>query len=329
MLEIKQQVKVVDAKADEQLLAKVASFNEPVVLKGLVADWPVVKAADTLDLYLREFAAEVPVQAMSTAADADGRYFYNEDLSGFNFTRSQTHLKALLDKIKEDAPVGLYMGSTTLDYCLPGFAENNKLPLGAANPLVSAWIGSQTRVAAHFDVPENIACVAGGKRRFILFPPDQVDNLYVGPLEHTPAGQPISLVDFHNVDYARFGRFKQALAHAQVAELSPGDAIYIPSMWWHHVEALSSLNVLINYWWRPDEPFRGQPLDALNHAILSIRDLPAEQKQAFKALFDHYVFDSDAATAEHIPQDARGMLGDIDVNQARRILAELLQKLNR
>jgi quercetin dioxygenase-like cupin family protein len=39
---------------------------------------------------------------------------------------------------------------------------------------------------------------------------------------------------------------------AMEAELSPGDAIFIPMGWFHHVEALERFNVLVNYWW--DEP---------------------------------------------------------------------------
>lgn len=328
VLEIPRKTREIQVSQSDDLLTLVRAFNEPVILKGLVSHWPAVKAGDNLAEYLKPFAVQVPVQSMRAEPEAKGRYFYSEDLTALNFVREQTNLQSLLDEVT-NAPPGLYMGSTTLDYCLPGFAEENPLSLKEANPLVSAWIGNQTRVAAHFDVPENIACVAGGARQFILFPPDQVNNLYVGPLEFTPAGQPISLVDFHNVDYDRFPRFAEALQHAQVAELEPGDAIYIPSMWWHHVEAFDQLNVLINYWWRDTPARHGQPLDALHHAILSIRDLPDEQKQAFKTLFDHYVFDKSDAAAGHIPANAKGMLGEIDDNTARRIRADLLRKLNR
>ncbi|MFX6149073.1 cupin-like domain-containing protein, partial [Acinetobacter baumannii] len=85
---------------------------------------------------------------------------------------------------------------------------------------------------------------------FTLFPPDQFGNLYLGPLDNTPAGRAVSMVDFAEPDFAAHPRFREALAHAQVAELEPGDAIFIPSMWYHHVEGRSAFNVLINYWWR-------------------------------------------------------------------------------
>ena len=98
-------------------------------------------------------------------------------------------------------------------------------------------------VAAHFDFNDNIACVAHGRRRFMLFPPEQLENLYVGPLEFTPQGVPISLVDVHNPDLARYPRFERAVAAAQVAELEAGDAIFIPYMWWHSVRSLEPFNI--------------------------------------------------------------------------------------
>ena len=96
----------------------------------------------------------------------------------------------------------------------------------------------------------------------------------MGPWDLTPAGQPISLVDMHQPDLDQFPRFSQAWAQAQVAELNPGDAIYMPGMWWHQVESLSAINGLINYWWSETPTVFGAPMDAFNHALLSIKQLP-------------------------------------------------------
>ena len=93
----------------------------------------------------------------------------------------------------------------------------------------------------------NIACCAVGARRFTLFPPDQVANLYPGPLEPTPGGQVVSHGRFPRARSRPLPRFAEALAAAQVAELEPGDALIYPALWWHHVEALSDFNVMVNY----------------------------------------------------------------------------------
>jgi hypothetical protein len=222
-----------------------------------------------------------------------------------------------------------YVGSISVDHILPGLRDKNDLNLRQFEPSVRIWLGNQTHIAPHYDVPDNIACVAAGRRRFTLFPPDQLPNLYVGPLDRTPAGQAISLVDLREPDFDKYPKFREALSHAQVAEMQPGDAIFIPSMWWHHVEGLDSFNVLINYWWRTVPAFMGTPLDVLNHAFLSIRDLPESQRNTWRDIFEHYVFAPDDDVTRHIPEDQRGVLSPSDELSARKLRALLLKRLNR
>lgn len=239
----------------------------------------------------------------------------------------------MLDKILEyksnPNPATFYVGSTTVDVCLPGFREQNDLTIPLADALVSIWIGNKSRIACHYDAPDNLACSLVGKRRFTVFPPEQIENLYPGPLDFNPAGQQISLVDFAKPDFEKFPRFRQAMAAGQVANLEPGDALYIPSMWWHHVEGLDTLNVLVNYWWRTVPPFMGPGINVLKHAMLSIRDLPEKERAAWKILFDFYIFGDQANAAENIPPAAQGLLGPIDDMQARQLRAWLINRLNR
>ncbi|MFX8258165.1 cupin-like domain-containing protein, partial [Acinetobacter baumannii] len=86
-----------------------------------------------------------------------------------------------------------------------------------------------------------------------------------------PAGQPISLVDLAAPDLARFPRFAEALPHAQVVTLEPGDALFIPSQWWHGVEGLDPINALVNFWWRQTPAFMDTPLNTLMLALLTLR----------------------------------------------------------
>jgi hypothetical protein len=151
----------------------------------------------------------------------------------------------------------------------------------------------------------------------------------VGPLDRTPSGQAISLVDFSQPDLGRFPRFAEALASAQVAEMEPGDALFVPSMWWHHVESTAPFNLLVNYWWCTSQPAMGSPTAALMHAILALRDLPDRQRAAWQVLFDHYVFHADESVYAHIPPTGRGCLAPLDDAAARKLRAELLNRLNR
>jgi len=318
-------------------LDAVSAADEPFVLRGLASGWQAVRKAkvSNADLtgYLRDCAADVPVRACMGAPANQGRVFYNEDLSSLNFDQVETRLAAVLDELEQHQhdtnPPTIYVGSTETEYCLPGFAADNRLDLPGIQPSVRIWLGNRHRVAAHYDVLENIAVVAGGRRRFILLPPEQIVNLYVGPIEFTPAGQPVSMVDFERPDFERFPRFSEAVKHARTAVLEPGDAVYIPSMWWHHVEGLESLNVLVNHWWLPVPFYLGAPLDAMLHAILSIRELPAAQRNAWRVFFDHYIFSADERLTAHLPEGRRGVLDPLDENAARRIRMLLRNKLNK
>ena len=329
-----QEVEGVDPRA---LPDSVLSSTRPLVLRGLASDWPLVKAGlegsrQAAD-YLLGFYRQATVGAFLGAPDIKGRFFYNEDLTGFNYRAVKVKLETVLAEIRrfenDPNPGSLYVGSTTIDTALPGLRADNDFNFGARDPLASIWIGNRTRIAAHHDLPDNLACVAVGRRRFTLFPPEQLPNLYIGPLDFTPAGQAISLVDFHAPDFAKFPRFEEALRHAQVAELGAGDALFIPSLWWHHIESLAPLNVLVNYWWRSAPAYMDSPMNTLFLAMMTVRDLPPEQRAAMKLMFDHYVFDAIPENFAHIPPGARRMIGGFDADRARELRSFLLQRLNR
>lgn len=324
---------VADAAAlDAQLRAATAPF----VVRGLVRDWPLVQAGlqsgRAARDYLLRHRRDMPFPAAVGAPGTDGRLFYDAAM-GMNFLTLRGNLPEIFATIdagegKADARP-IYLASLDIHNFFNGLHEANHVDLGDRQCLASIWIGTRTRIAAHNDFPANLACVAAGRRRFTLFPPDQFRNLYLGPIDNTPAGRTVSMVDFHAPDFTAYPRFREALAHAQTVELDPGDALHIPSMWYHHVEGLEPFNILVNYWWREVPMWLGQPQDALNHAMLSIRDLPAQAKAHWRELFDHYVFDADASVTAHIPEGGRGILDPLTPEAASRLRSYLLRQLGR
>lgn len=331
------QIREIDSFDIDSVFSELSSETSPVVLRGLVADWPLVQKSKESNAaamsYLLEFYEDSPVKAFVSEADIGGRMFYTETLADTNFRQITTELNWVLETLQklesEPAPPTVYMGSAALDLYLPGLSVANSLPHDDINATIRIWLGNRTTVAAHYDVFDNIACVCAGRRRFTVFPPEQLENLYIGPIDFTPAGQSISLVDLKDPDFDKYPRFAEALKHSQSTVLEPGDAIFIPSMWWHHVEGLEAFNILINHWWRDAPAYMAPPGDALLHAILGIRDLPDAQRKAWQVFFNHYIFEADGESVEHIPPDSRGLLGELDEDSARRIRATLRNKLNR
>jgi Cupin-like domain len=312
--------------------------GRPAILRNLVQSWPATRAGrespGELIRYLKSFYGGHPAPLFEGPADINGRFFYNDRLDGFNFESKRALLSDVLDRLhgnlgKKAAPA-LYAGSVSLPIYFPGFSQANKLSgLIGGSAIESIWIGNRTCIAAHFDNTENIACVVGGRRRFTLFPPDQIGNIYPGPLDLTPAGQPISLVDVRNPDLDRFPRFAQALRAAEVAELAPGDAVYIPALWWHNVEALEDFNVLVNYWWRDVPDYFDSPSMSLLHCLLTIKSLPPQQRRAWRAVFDYLIFQPEGTALEHLPPESRRLFGDLTAAKAERIRSLLLKSLAR
>ena len=324
--------KVGDA-ADLDRLLKTA--DRPFVVRGLVKHWPLVTAGLHSSRAARDYISarrrDVPFTVSVGAPGSDGRMFYDAAM-GMNFRTLQAKLPEIFARIDsgEGDPVAhpIYLASLDMHRFFSGLYEDNHVDLGDRKTLDGIWIGTRTRIAAHNDFPDNLACVAVGRRRFTLFPPDQFRNLYLGPVDNTPAGRSISMVDFHAPDLDRFPRFREALDHALVVELEPGDALHIPSMWWHHVEGLSPFNVLVNFWWRDTPRYLGQPQNALNLAMMAIRDLPDDEKRHWRDLFDHYVFTNGDDVVGHIPEDARGVLAPLTPESADRLRGFLLRQLS-
>ena len=323
-----------------QFESEILPRNAPAILRGLADHWPAVamgrESPMAIAQYLADFDLGHPGTAVMAPPEEQGRLGYDATMAGFNFLRKPSTVGQVLEQVLryaqfERAPA-VAMQSAPVAECLPGFAVENPMPLLDATVPPLLWFGTAIVTPAHFDESHNIACCVAGRRRFTVFPPEQVANLYVGPLDHSPAGMPISLVDFARPDLERFPRFREAWACARTAELAPGDAIYMPPLWWHHVQSLERFNVLVNWWWLAPAAGHAVPpfaLDALMHAAASLRALPPAQREAWRHLFEHYVFDADRDAAGHIPPERRGVLGAMSPEQHAQWRALLAQRLSR
>jgi hypothetical protein len=314
--------------------------KRPVILRGLVRDWPAVRqgldSPAALVRYLKRFDNGKSVDALLTAPEIDGQIFYNDAMTGFNFLRNRLPLGAVAEQVLRYAEFprspAVAAQSALIRDCLPGFAAENSLGIVDDNVLPRIWLGNRITTPTHVDEWNNVGCVVAGRRRFTLFPPEQIANLYIGPLDFAPTGAPMSLVSLRNPDFGRYPKFREALTAAFAGDLAPGDAIFIPSLWWHHVESLESFNVLVNYWWHDsqgDGALADSAFDALLHGILAIRGLPPATRRAWGAFFEQYVFGNDADVTAHIPEQRRGILASLSTEQLAGLRAHLAKRLAR
>lgn len=322
----------VDRRVFEQ---SIVPAGVPAVLRSLVRHWPSCAAAAQsiagLADYLKSMDGGQCAGTMLGMPDMRGHFFYDDAMHGFNFVQQDIPYVQVIDKLidiaNEPEPMAIYAGSVEATELVPGFAAANPMALLDATIPPRLWLGNASRVAAHYDIAQNIACVVSGQRRFTLFPPDQIGNLYIGPLDYTMAGQPASMVDFTAPDFVRYPKFRAALATAHVIELEPGDAIYIPALWWHHVEAFGPFNLLVNYWW--PGPGDGPALESMVLGLLGVRDRSAPERAAWRSFFDYYVFGDDAVhAADHLPDHARSVLGAPNEARSRKMLDFVMARLS-
>ena len=309
--------------------------NQPAVLKSVCRDWPAVQAGTRspaeMASYLKRFDAGRGVNAFVGSPQINGRFFYSEDLAGFNFETRQVSISSAVDTLVSFAeapePPAIALPAIPVPDILPKFQDDNPMSLLDNDIAPRIWLGNRTTIATHFDNNHNIACVGSGSRRFTVFPPDQVGNLYIGPLLRTPGGSPISLVNLREPDFSRFPKFEAALETAEEAILEPGDAIFIPILWWHGVESLDLLNILVNYWWNDAESESDRPFLSLVHSMLLLSRLPAAQREYWRALFDHFVFQVNGDSGAHLPPDVHDVQRQLTAEERDQVKALLAEHL--
>ncbi len=319
-----------------EVFAEVVAGGQPAVFKGVVAHWPLVAQARISNVAaaacLKSFDNDRPAQVWVGDPAIKGEFFYGNTLDELNFRKLHAPLSASIDHLLgiagEANPQAVFVQSLSIADHLPGLLSEHRLGLLPTTVMPRIWIGNRLRVQTHYDPVDNIACLVAGRRRFTLFAPDQLPNLYIGPLSKTIAGAPISLAHLENPDFARFPRLREALDNAWIADLEPGDGLYIPYFWWHHVQSQTPFNILVNYWWdrAPDE--HAEAVDAFTHALLTVKRLPEGKRDIWKTMFEHYVFATFGDPAEHLPEADKGVLGPLSHADLAKMKQGLLARLN-
>ena len=286
----------------------------PAILRQVAADLAPVQMAKRgtgeLADYLKQAIGERAINVLASNPDAGPTFFFDGDVSRLNFQRGTMPFSRFVDSVlsPDRGDQMLYLESTKVADLSPELASALHLPILSTQVQPRVWMGNNTGTHTHFDVMQNVAYVLSGKRRFTLFPPDQTPNLYMAPFEASPSNAPVSMVKLEDPDFERFPRFREAQEQALVADLEPGDGIFVPYMWWHHVKAEGDLNVLVNYWWNEHEGM-GTPLDAMLHSILAVRDLPEPMRNAWQTMFETFVFKQHGEPMDHVEPQLRGGLG--------------------
>lgn len=225
----------------ESFYRDIFSPKRPAVLKGCISHWRALKLWKNLD-YLNKVAGSrtVPIEIGSRYTEED----WTQHLVNFS-EFVQKHISMKSEKIGYLAQHQLFEQIPELkdDFAIPeycNFSENEE----AEQPDINVWFGPGGTVSPlHFDPKNNLLCQVFGYKRVILYHPDDSANLY--PYD-TRLLNNTAQVDPTNPDYEKWPRFSQA--KGMMCYLKPGEMLYIPPKWWHHVTALTP-SFSISFWW--------------------------------------------------------------------------------
>ena len=101
--------------------------------------------------------------------------------------------------------------------------------------MAQLWAGDGNGATPlHFDALHNLFAQIGGRKRVVLYPPSESFRVYPYPVGHIRDN--FAMADPASPDVSRF----PALAHARGLEgiLGPGDVLFLPRYYWHHVQQL-------------------------------------------------------------------------------------------
>ncbi|KAL4473487.1 hypothetical protein ABPG74_022351 [Tetrahymena malaccensis] len=221
------------------------SYNMPIVLRNAVKHWKAIRKWQS-DEYLVNKIGEREVQ-VEVREDGENKFAYFKK----NFVKSSMKYQEFIQMYKDpNRKANYYLAEFGIPEELVEDIDEIELGLFMNLEYTNFWQGaSGTESLPHTDDKDNFLCQIAGKKTIILVPPTQRSKLYVGAGKNKIKNY--SQVDFFQPDLQNFPLFSQIKGKMKV-EINPGDALFIPSFWWHHVKSSNERNLAINFWYTPN-----------------------------------------------------------------------------
>ncbi len=180
----------------------------------------------------------------------------DELIQNFSFSSKKTSFYSFMNHVKnclnKNCTDTLYLQASLIMELLQKINVTNLFKGFHPSSQPLFWIGTGNQfVGLHNDPFRNIIALFSGRKRIILFPPDDLPHLYPAPFDRRSGGAISSLIDIFNPDLKKFPLFKKAVKNVIIAYLEPGEFLYLPPLWWHAVES-EGFNVGLNCWFYDD-----------------------------------------------------------------------------
>lgn len=213
----------------------------PAIVKGCMKHWKSLEKWKDIE-YLKRVAGTrtVPIEVGSKYTEDD----WAQQLITFS-EYLETYISSTPTKIGYLAQHQLFQQIPELkdDFSIPDFCSFSDTEEENSTD-TNAWFGPAGTVSPlHYDPKNNLLCQVFGYKRIVLYKPEDSEYLY--PYE-TRLLCNTAQVDPYKPDYEKWPKFKSA--EAFFCYLKPGEMLFIPPKWWHHVVSLSP-SFSISFWW--------------------------------------------------------------------------------
>jgi lysine-specific demethylase 8 len=228
--------------------------NQPVVMTGVMDSW---KALNAWSLpYLRERIGEVP----GFFARSQEKGIYRQDPNQGLPAPTQMRMAEFFDYLESSPPDSerLSLMEAPIREAFPMLMEDLQVPAFTprAPDAINLWMGQTGNVTSlHYDAYENLLTQVRGRKQVTLYAPSDWSKLYPNPL--LSRAPHCFQVDLEVPDEQRFPKLREAQPY--VAELGPGDMLFIPFTWAHHVRTLEG-GISVNFWWHANLQQKASPL---------------------------------------------------------------------
>jgi hypothetical protein len=219
--------------------------STPVVFTDLVSRWPAMQAWTPRRLVERFGDAQVDV-AVGRSRDPDYDQHTERHTVRMTLRRFVAEVQAAgesndLYMVANHRNLLKELGPVLEDVALPADVfRTESLARGAA-----FWLGpAGTVTPLHHDTSNILFCQVIGQKRFRLVAPTET-RLFDG------ARAMYAAVDPERPDHERFPWWPEVREIVDV--IAPGEALFLPVGWWHHVRALDlSVSLAVNAFRRPN-----------------------------------------------------------------------------
>eukprot|EP00794_Sanderia_malayensis_P007782 gene7782-8627_t len=238
--------------------------RKPIVFRGVAKRWMAVKYWQD-DNYMKEKYGHVIV-------DVEMGKIYKNALN----PRQTMNISHFIDIYKDQT---IYLDSPfpqselMNDLEVPFFMQCPELSpnFTSAHLLFSS---GNTSSCFHHDGYENLLTMVSGIKVITLVNYTYMKEVYADHIDAFPGLSPISP---EGVDFEKWPLFKDVPFHKIV--LKPGDIVYIPKNWWHHVRSFNSPNIAVTIWFNMFEN-KTEPGD--DEEVIGIRDVIKQEMQFAK-----------------------------------------------